>query len=64
MKLSSTLVTAALVAVSVVYAAPLQRRAGVGNKKKMAETTSFDSSGAVYCERYFSSDETYLTTCF
>ncbi|KAM5535956.1 hypothetical protein V8D89_010396 [Ganoderma adspersum] len=47
MKLSSALVTAVIVAVSVVYAAPLQRRAGVRNKK-MAETTSFDSSGAVY----------------
>nr|VWO95542.1 Uncharacterized protein [Ganoderma boninense] len=49
MKVFSALpVVAVLSAISLVYAAPLQRRAGVGNKKKMAETTSFDTSGAVY----------------
>ena len=49
MKFSAALLTVVLAAVSLVSAAPLERRAGTGTKKAMGKT-KLDASGAVYCE--------------
>ena len=51
MKFSAALFATVLAAVSVVSAAPLERRAGTGKTKMMpTATTRLDGAGAVYCE--------------